>query len=73
MQRLLLSAAALSALAVTAQAQCFEQNFGTLAPLSGGQAGFGPALFKQATIVIEINCRTARVSSKARREIRGGP
>jgi len=41
MQRLLLSAAALSALAVTAQAQCFEQNFGTLAPLSGGQAGFG--------------------------------
>jgi len=41
MQRLLLSAAALGALAVTARAQCFEQNFGVLAPLSGGVAGFG--------------------------------
>ena len=41
MQRLLISAAAIGALAVTSQAQCFEQNFGVLAPLSGGVAGFG--------------------------------
>ena len=41
MQRLLISLGAIGALAVTAQAQCFEQNFGVLAPLAGGTAGFG--------------------------------
>jgi len=41
MQRLLLPIAAIGVLAVSAQAQCFEQNFGILAPLAGGTAGFG--------------------------------
>ncbi|MEC8651999.1 MAG: hypothetical protein VXY92_05500 [Planctomycetota bacterium] len=41
MQRLLISAVAIGALAVSSQAQCFEQNFGVLAPLAGGTAGFG--------------------------------
>ena len=41
MQRLLISAVAIGALAVSSQAQCFEQNFGVLAPLSGATAGFG--------------------------------
>ncbi|MCK5945212.1 MAG: hypothetical protein KAI24_24700, partial [Planctomycetes bacterium] len=41
MQRLLFSIAAIGALAVTSSAQCFEQNFGVLAPLAGGTAGFG--------------------------------
>ncbi|MFN3240742.1 MAG: hypothetical protein ACE37K_04430 [Planctomycetota bacterium] len=41
MQRLLLSAAAIGVLAASSEAQCFEQNFGVLAPLAGGTAGFG--------------------------------
>ena len=41
MQRLHISAAAIGALAVSSQAQCFEQNFGVLAPLAGATAGFG--------------------------------
>ncbi len=42
MQRSLISLAALTVFAAGAQAQtCFEQNFGVLAPLAGGVAGFG--------------------------------
>ena len=41
MQRLLISAVAIGALAASSQAQCFEQNFGVLAPLTGATAGFG--------------------------------
>ena len=42
MQRSLLSLAALTVFAAAANAQqCFEQNFGVLAPLAGGTAGFG--------------------------------
>lgn len=41
MQRLTLSIAAGALLAVAANAQCFEQNFGTLMPLAAGQAGYG--------------------------------
>lgn len=43
MQRLILSFAAvpLLAIAATAQSVCFEQNFGVLAPLAGGSAGYG--------------------------------
>jgi FlaG/FlaF family flagellin (archaellin) len=43
MQRLFLSIATVQLLAVAAnaQAQCFEQNFGVLAPLTGGSAGYG--------------------------------
>ena len=43
MQRLLVSlvAAPLLTVAATAQGACFEQNFGILAPLTGGAAGYG--------------------------------
>jgi hypothetical protein len=43
MQRLILSLAAAPLLVVAASAQsvCFEQNFGILAPLAGGAAGYG--------------------------------
>ncbi|MFK7742856.1 MAG: hypothetical protein AB8H80_21270 [Planctomycetota bacterium] len=43
MQRFLLSlsVAAFCAHSATAQSPCFEQNFGVLAPLTGGTAGFG--------------------------------
>ena len=43
MQRLILSIAAAPMLAAiaTAQSPCFEQNFGVLAPLTGGTAGYG--------------------------------
>ncbi|MFT4512900.1 MAG: hypothetical protein ACI89X_004408 [Planctomycetota bacterium] len=43
MQRLILSIAAVPVLAAiaTAQSPCFEQNFGVLAPLSTGSAGYG--------------------------------
>ena len=42
MQRLLLTLAAVPVLAVAVTAQgCFEQSFGVLMPLAGGQAGYG--------------------------------
>jgi hypothetical protein len=43
MQRLLVSLVAVPLLTVaaTAQGACFEQNFGILAPLTGGAAGYG--------------------------------
>ena len=43
MQRLLVSLVAIPILTVvaTAQTACFEQNFGILAPLTGGSAGYG--------------------------------
>jgi len=41
MQRLLLSLATVPLFAVATNAQCFEQNFGVLAPLAAGTAGFG--------------------------------
>ena len=41
MQRILLSLATVAVFGATAHAQCFEQNFGVLAPLAGATAGFG--------------------------------
>jgi hypothetical protein len=41
MQRLLLSLAAVPLFAVATNAQCFDQNFGVLAPLAAGTAGYG--------------------------------
>lgn len=41
MHRLLIPIAALSLLAATSTAQCFEQNLGVLCPIAGGPAGLG--------------------------------
>lgn len=41
MQRLLISLAALPILAASVSAQCFEQSFGSLAPLAGTPSGLG--------------------------------